>query len=166
METLVSTKGVWSRFKPWNSSLFEKLYTLCTCDEHVINFRSIIRQWISGFDLEHLRREDVNFDVPFSRRYLQMACTDGYCAPDGEAAAALCPETGFDRQESAVRLRGLLHRLYREIYPLSARHYMRLLEGWVSWAVRNDISCDGLEDLPGAQQYIRKCMTQGRSAHN
>lgn len=53
-----------------------------------------------------------------------------------------------------------------KIYLPNARGYTQLLKTWISWAVANDIPCDGLGDLPNAHKYIQMSTTEkstGRS---
>lgn len=53
-----------------------------------------------------------------------------------------------------------------QTYPRNAKHYKQLLKAWISWAVWNDVSCDGLDDLPSAQRYIWKDMAQKWAVQN
>lgn len=41
-----------------------------------------------------------------------------------------------------------------QIYHVDAERYTQLAKEWISWAISNGVSCDGLGDLPGARWYI------------
>ncbi|KAF5324306.1 hypothetical protein D9619_011196 [Psilocybe cf. subviscida] len=129
-------------------------------------FKQLLKAWISW-----AVRNDVSciglHDLPNAKLYFQMAYADQHWAvtPDGKMAA-WCPETDIDRHESALWLNDLLHHIHRETYPRNAKHYKQLLKAWISWAVWNDVSCDGLDDLPSAQRYIWKDMAQKWAVQN
>lgn len=50
--------------------------------------------------------------------------------------------------------------LSRQIYPHDAKLYKHLMTSWVSWAVLNDIPCQNLDGLPGAQRCVWKGMAR------
>lgn len=82
-------------------------------------------------------RHDIR-SIRFGRRYLQMARAGQFVALDEEMAAALCPESDFDRRESALWLGDLVHKISKQvrgthfvtvqslIFPL--RHHMPLTQ--------------------------------------
>lgn len=58
-----------------------------------------------------------NDKIPFGVRYYAMAWADYLLPPRWiPGIAALCPDTDFDRHESALWLNNLLHRIHREVH--------------------------------------------------
>ncbi|KAF5324142.1 hypothetical protein D9619_011137 [Psilocybe cf. subviscida] len=160
LDMLAASRRVWPLVRPGDGFIFQSIYSLCVPGKDTINFRCILRQWLTAN-----RRDFVDFyiliddikRIPFGWRYFHMAQGDSLqLLPDGENAAALCPETDFDRQESASWLESLLHRVHNYIYPRDTEHYKQLLKAWIFWAVLNNIDCEGLDNLPLAQRYIWK----------
>lgn len=46
------------------------------------------------------------------------------------------------------------------MYLVNTARYDELIKAWISWAVSNNVSCEGLRDLPGASKYIRASALQ------
>lgn len=86
----------------------------CTCDNDIVTFRHIFRNWINHCGSEII--EYGLYKIPFGKRYFQMnhVCRDWTVGLDKMAAQAMRPETDFDRHESALWLNDLLHHLQRE----------------------------------------------------
>lgn len=118
----------------WNLSLVppnENIYLLflqCNCDDDVINFKRIMRQWINkdntvvfGWEFESVSdtssvpESGLVPKIPFSHKYLQMARADYDYQLDSEIATALAPETDMDRQELTLWLNDLLYQMHREL---------------------------------------------------
>ena len=86
----------------------------CTSDDHVAALRCIVCQWIDSLDIDDIRYRDIEH-IPFSGRYFQMARANRHYALDSEMAAALRPETDYDRHELSQWLNDLLCRMHREV---------------------------------------------------
>lgn len=154
----------------------------CTSNEDIENFRYLVRHCITAFAVYHHGERQGIEDIPFGPRYYQMTLAEHLSTvPDGIVSADLRPESDFDRRESASWLTGLLYRKYGtvrsinltngsvtddhlQMYSTDPKHYKKLLEAWISWAIRHDISCHTLDDLPGAPSYIRMERLKKRAA--
>ncbi|KAF5324407.1 hypothetical protein D9619_011189 [Psilocybe cf. subviscida] len=67
MNMLASSKNVWPDIPLMYSSVFELVHNFCICDDDVINFRRIIRQWINGLNFAQVEFDDIE-NIPFSTR--------------------------------------------------------------------------------------------------
>lgn len=65
----------------------------------------------------------------------------------------LSPKTDFDCGELGSWLKQTLDN-GRAVYQIK-QSYPKFLKGWISAAVGNNLSCEGLQDLPGAQRYLQ-----------
>lgn len=89
----------------------------CVCDEDIAEFRRLMREWLCVDRLMVLRHHFRAIKtIRFGQRYVQMARAESFVAPDYEITAALLPQSDFDRRESALWLRELLHRIRREVH--------------------------------------------------
>lgn len=78
------------------------------------------------------------------------------------------------KEKECVKL--ILHRSSVINIPLSSqmhspksfipKHYRQFQKAWISWAIENDIPCDGLSDLPYVQWYIRWSIVKKRAARS
>ncbi|KAF5324380.1 hypothetical protein D9619_011161 [Psilocybe cf. subviscida] len=166
-----------------SDSILQTIYNLCTCDDDINNLKRIMRKWINSYSVKGVVLANIEH-LPFTHRHFYMARGDHdfRMPPDSEMLAALHPETDYDRHELGPWLSNLLHLIHRKVYIFSSgmdldiatelsnrfnqQQYTTLLEAWISWAVANDIPCDGLEDLPDAQEYIRWRTTEKLTRHS
>ncbi|KAF5324186.1 hypothetical protein D9619_011178 [Psilocybe cf. subviscida] len=142
--------------KPTWTSVFKTIFDLCATESDVRNCRHIIREWFNSINCRvQDGLGDLEARIPFSHRYFEMKLAPFHCnqTPGPDVFDALCPETEFDQHESALWLNGLLHKLYAE-HSGNTQNHEHLLDTWISWAVQNDISCDGLDDIPSARLYL------------
>lgn len=137
MRIIASTSTIWSYISPREIPIIIKLYNLvsysafiagftenlnicmflkCISDDDVTKFRYILHQWLSSDQIFCLVTSNDVEVIPFGARYFQMAWALYIHAwPSVEMLTALHPESDFDRQESAVWLKILLHDVHRRV---------------------------------------------------
>lgn len=143
MNTLALCEFVWFCSSPQKGSLFHSMYNMvrhaafsslsdmklqyscirisqCISEDDVMNSRRILRRWLTGNRLDHgdFRIADIE-RIPFGSRYFYMGRTKRHplvTPSNDKVASALCPQTDFDRRESALWFNGLLHCLHRKVH--------------------------------------------------
>ncbi|KAF5324203.1 hypothetical protein D9619_011155 [Psilocybe cf. subviscida] len=174
MNVMASSNRVWFLIY-WKDAdpMLQTISNLCACDDDINNLKRITRQFFNSYSAESVTPADIEH-LPFTHRYYHMgrAKRNRAVPPDSETLAGLRPETDADRHELGLWLNNLLRLMHGEassskqnlLTPIgllcwhNPQTYPKLVEAWISWAVVNHIPCDGLEDLPEVQKYIRRAI--------
>lgn len=86
----------------------------CLSNDDIAKFRYLCRRWVNTLVFHF--EPGLYQRVPWARRYYQMTLAEHLMhAPDSIMAAALRPESDFDRRESALWLKDLMHRIHLDV---------------------------------------------------
>ncbi|KAF5309488.1 hypothetical protein D9619_012439 [Psilocybe cf. subviscida] len=135
----------------WLSTILHRIHEEIY-PKSVNEYTMLIWTWVSWATWSDIPLDGVD-DLPKVRSYRARAHIEQNVTaePHDWIDIALRPETASDARETAAWLNALLHRIHGEVYHKSGEKYKRILKKWMSWAARNDISLEGVDDLPKAR---------------